>query len=421
MTALFFIGFNLYGEFGLDHTNNLMELTKCPNLSITKAFSSCCYTIYSDNRFQKLWAAGANERRCLATGGTNKSILTYTPITYFKQNQITIKKVCTNVAGLCTFFISDKGQLYGSGININEYGNYLGISQDTKQESHPTPQLVTALKNVIDAQSSSFYSIALCSSNNEQILTILTNWGRIYTIPNDIMKLLILYTKTTTIYSTTNIAGSGHEEDQIFDNEYGWNEVKIFKQENVNIIKIAISKEHSLFLDDSGLVWSCGEKRDGRLGSNDERDLFIPTRIDYFVENDIKIIDIAVGRAFNLALDVNGKVYSWGDNEDGQCGFATEEDDGEDTIFEPRCIDYFANEIVDCIKCGEDHSYVRTVTGQHFFFGCNEHNECLTFDGEMIVSKPRRIDEILMEKYGIQSIVEVDVGFYNTKIICIPK
>ena len=41
------------------------------------------------------------------------------------------------------------------------------------------------------------------------------------------------------------------------------------------------------------------------------------------------IIDVKCGAAHNVALDINGDVYSWGHNGHGQCGHGT--DDG-------RCI-----------------------------------------------------------------------------------
>ena len=39
-----------------------------------------------------------------------------------------------------------------------------------------------------------------------------------------------------------------------------------------------------------------------------------------FVDNEIKIVDIKSGMDFNLALDINGKVYGWGNNDAGSCG-----------------------------------------------------------------------------------------------------
>ena len=63
----------------------------------------------------------------------------YRQITFFKQNGINIHKICTNIFGKTTFFISDRNKVYACGQYIN---------QNLK-----TPTLIPHLQNVIDAKS----------------------------------------------------------------------------------------------------------------------------------------------------------------------------------------------------------------------------------------------------------------------------
>ena len=45
-----------------------------------------------------------------------------------------------------------------------------------------------------------------------------------------------------------------------------------------------------------------------------------PTPIAYFYKNSIRISKICCGSQHNLALSNEGKVYSWGCNDDGALG-----------------------------------------------------------------------------------------------------
>ena len=58
--------------------------------------------------------------------------------------------------------------------------------------------------------------IALCASSNpEEIMLILSVWTRLPGIhlPQDLIEILISFTRTFTVYSTRNQATSGHPRD----------------------------------------------------------------------------------------------------------------------------------------------------------------------------------------------------------------
>ena len=160
--TVYFVGYNGYGECGLDHTQNLKQLTKCPNASISKVFSSNAYTIWTDHQYDNLWASGFSEEGQCAIGKISRDIQTIQPITYFQQNKIKIKKICVNMGGTCTFFISHQGKLYGCGANSD---GKLGLEMDNKNKS--IPQLIEQLSNVMDAKSSEDCCIALCSMTHQ--------------------------------------------------------------------------------------------------------------------------------------------------------------------------------------------------------------------------------------------------------------
>lgn len=80
-------------------------------------------------------------------------------------------------------------------------------------------------------------------------------------------------------------------------------------------------------LDAAGKVWTWGYNIHGMLGTN--RPIVPATyaggmeRLDYFVKNNIEVVDIEAGYHTNYAVDINGVVYAWGRGNEGQMGNGT--------------------------------------------------------------------------------------------------
>ncbi len=171
-----------------------------------------------------------------------------------------------------------------------------------------------------------------------------------------------------------------------------------------------------MFLEENGNLWTCGESEYGRLGLGHYKDgaLFEPTKIPFFVKENIVIKDVKCGYAHNLALDINGKVYSWGSNYYGQCGHNVVD---EEPLMAPKLIESVKDYIVDVIDCGCSHSYIKTEDGRHYLFGSNDDGECITFNDENKIIAPFRVDEIIKQHYNAQEIIQMVLGYGNTKVI----
>ncbi len=79
-----------------------------------------------------------------------------------------------------------------------------------------------------------------------------------------------------------------------------------------------------LALNEEKRVFSWGQNYEGQLGrgykSDDEE--YLEPKIILLLEN---IIEISCGSGHSLALDSNGNVYSWGWNGNGQVGCGKED------------------------------------------------------------------------------------------------
>lgn len=90
---------------------------------------------------------------------------------------------------------------------------------------------------------------------------------------------------------------------------------------HANIVQAAAGAKHSLFLTDEGVVYACGENKNGKLGigkKHAKREIITkPMQIDY---NGAPIVQIGCGGDFSAILDIDGNLYTFGFPEYGQLG-----------------------------------------------------------------------------------------------------
>ena len=232
-------------------------------------------------------------------------------------------------------------------------------------------------------------------------------------IPNDIIDVICMfYGVLSKTYSTSTDIVPGNGQGVDYDGN-GWKEIETLK--NKSIIKIATGWRHSLFLESNGNLYCSGYNGYGQLGINEENKSIKlkPIIINHFKLNNIKIINISCGYDHNLSIDINNKVYSWGLNNEGQCGiFNLKLKD----IYIPSLISTIKHIKSDKIRCGAYHSYVGTVDNKHYLFGSNHYNECMKND-EMNVKIPYLINKYIYQKTLGKTIKSVYPGFYSTIFI----
>ena len=137
-----------------------------------------------------------------------------------------------------------------------------------------------------------------------------------------------------------------------------------------NIVQISAGIFHTVALDEGGKVYTWGENYSGQL-ENETLEYSAICLSDK--DNELKgkrIVDISAGGIHTVAIDEEGKVYTWGNNYDGQLGYVT-----EDNSTEPICISNKENElkgkrIVD-ISAGYGHTVAIDEEGKVYTWGDN--------------------------------------------------
>ena len=137
------------------------------------------------------------------------------------------------------------------------------------------------------------------------------NYGEICALDNR----GILYTTTTDYEGKIN-------ENRNYQKLLNVDELKLSEK---NIVQISAGILHTVAIDEEGRVYICGNNEYGQLGDGTTTNSPLPICISD-KENELKgkrIISISAGEAHTVALDEEGKVYTWGYNRCGQLGDGT--------------------------------------------------------------------------------------------------
>ena len=354
-------------------------------------------TIYCDD---KNYYQGTGDTEQCGMGKVKESNSTLTPISYFDKNNISVIKCCMGLWSSSTFWITKNQQIFANG---NNQCGQLGIGNAIL--SHPKPMLVQDLcnRNISDIKLGVCWSLALNAHNSDMINLIIFKWVKECEpdgyIPNDIIATIIKFYSVSSVLTTKA-------------NRCRWKEIEYFG--NKNIIEIAVGKDFAMLLGSDGVLYcygGYGSNSAGELGLGHTESVELPATVNYFIDNGIKLKHIACGMMHTLALDENGKIYSWGMNNDAQCGHGN--NNNQHHIDEPKCIESLSNCVVDVIKCGGWHSYCKTVDDKHFLWGSNADGECLTSTRSTRVRQPLRFNGLKRK----QKIIDVSLARGNTKLI----
>eukprot|EP01084_Bolivina_argentea_P271172 461304_1 len=416
---VYVIGRNLYGEFGQYHSKPLKKLTLCQNHSNqTKIYCGDGYNIYTShdeisNHKIKYWSVGNNQYGQCAVNHKNSLYGNCTIIKKPSKLQFaSIKKICANVSGSATFWICHNNQVYGNGKNNR---GQLGISGKRYEINSCVnkPTFISYLSNVVDIKSANKYSIALCMIDTYIIITYWCRMNIIKLIDEVINLIRNIHGVNSEIHAIKfewANCGSGHTDTNCYydKNKKGiWSKLDYF--DHKEIIKIQTGKEFSLWLDVNGTVYSCGRNRYGQHGvsySNHSRATNQIHPIVYFLTQKIRIKDIKCGYDHCLAVDNNGKMYSWGSNFLGQCGVDEYISDN------PMLIKTLKHCNIQKIECGANHSYAMNDKMEHYMWGSNKYNECSILPGGDIIKLPHLINYVISKE-----IVRIYLGVESTIII----
>ena len=212
-----------------------------------------------------IWSWGENDDGALGNGKRKENVLIPTKVTSGK------KYVQISAGYENSLALDEEGNIWGCG--ENDYGQ-LGLEQTAMYWTQTTVKLNKISTNGED-------SAGLDEKGN------IWTWG----------------------YNNNGQIGNGQKGDGIYH-------VPIQVTNGIEYVQVSVGDSHMIALDSEGNIWSWGNNREGQLGNGSKgEDVLVPTK----VTNGIKYTQISADQHC-LALDEEGNIWSWGSNSKGQLG-----------------------------------------------------------------------------------------------------
>ena len=197
-----------------------------------------------------------------------------------------------------TCLLNSKGKIYTFGWNDNGQCNIDNVSSEQKN-----------ISSLVFSQIESNNNFSLLMNNKGELFRGFVKY-------NGIQFDGFVSNHTDAIYAWKDNYFYKFQENNI-----GKFKININIKKSSVIKKISCGKNFVMLLSDIGMVYSYGSNSKGQLGLQDFKDRKSPCLNELLVNDGERIMDISCGFKHVIALGSNGKVFSWGNNSNGQCGF----------------------------------------------------------------------------------------------------
>lgn len=131
-----------------------------------------------------------------------------------------------------------------------------------------------------------------------------------------------------------------------------------------NLRSIACGGAHTLFLTESGNIYATGLNDYGQLGISDDKTYSTePFRISGLPK---EIVQISAGYHHSAAITVDGDLYMWGNNSNGQLGLGKK---AESVVNAPSKVECLSTVRIKVAALGSEHSIAITDNGETLSWG----------------------------------------------------
>lgn len=179
---------------------------------------------------------------------------------------------------------------------------------------------------------------------------------------------------------------------------------------NYKPIHIAGGSKSLFIVSQDGNLYACGEGTNGRLGLGHNNNVSTPQQVPVINQYIVKKVAVHSGGKHALAITLDGKIFSWGEGEDGKLGHGNRL-----TLDKPRMIETLKTKRVRDVACGSAHSAAITSQGELYTWGLGEYGRLGHGDNNTLL-KPK-----LVQKLVGQRVVQVACGSRDAQTLCLTE
>lgn len=186
--------------------------------------------------------------------------------------------------------------------------------------------------------------------------------------------------------------------------------VYVTRQNAITVPQVAQGQKFTIVLKADGTVWATGQNNYGQCGiGNGETNLCELQPVKTAEGKELNnIVKIASGLEHTLALTKDGKVYSWGYNNNGQLGNNSKTNQNVANFMLDENGDTPVENVVD-IAAGNTHSTILKENGEVYAVGENTYGQ---IGDNTLVNKM-----LLTQVEEMQNVVQIANGGYHTVML----
>ncbi|CRL02239.1 CLUMA_CG015120, isoform A [Clunio marinus] len=179
---------------------------------------------------------------------------------------------------------------------------------------------------------------------------------------------------------------------------------------NLKPIHIAGGSKSLFIVSQDGSLYACGEGTNGRLGLGHNNNVSSPQQVPVINQYIVKKVAVHSGGKHAMAITLDGKIFSWGEGEDGKLGHGN-----RITLEKPKLIESLKTKRIRDIACGSAHSAAITSQGELYTWGLGEYGRLGHGDNSTLL-KPK-----LVQKLVGQRVVQVACGSRDAQTLCLTE
>jgi alpha-tubulin suppressor-like RCC1 family protein len=126
---------------------------------------------------------------------------------------------------------------------------------------------------------------------------------------------------------------------------------------------------HSLAIDGEGNIWAWGQNNTGQVGNGTSGIVNVPEPVELIIPGSPGFTSVSAGRNFSVAIDKNGGLWAWGNNSQRQLGDTTAANVNRNTPARVRAAGFAS------VNAGSLHSLAIDTSGNLWTWGYNFHGQ----------------------------------------------
>ncbi|KAJ0264149.1 Uncharacterized protein HA466_0025520 [Hirschfeldia incana] len=359
----------------VEQSSDMVE-TSAGNMQVT---TGRYHTLLINN--SKVYSCGSSLSGVLAHGPETTQCVAFTPVEFPFSAQVAQVSATQNHSA----FVLQSGEVLTCGDNSSHCCGHLDISRPIFR-----PKLVEALKGTPCKQVAAGLHFTVFLSRDGRVFTCGSNThgqlGHGDTLDRPVPKAVeflqrvgpvvqistgpsyvLAVTQDGSVYSfgsgSSFCLGHGEQQD-----EHQPRVIQAFKRKGIHILRVSAGDEHAVALDSNGRVYTWGKGYCGALGHGDENDKITPQLLVSL--NNCLAVQVCARKRKTFVLVEGGLLYGFGWMGFGSLGFP---DRGvSDKVLRPRVLESLKPHRVCQVSTGLYHTIIVTQGGRIFGFGDNE-------------------------------------------------